>query len=441
MNATLPGILFATLAVFYSHHLSSLAATVITPAEVVRLTLAHSPALKEHDEEIHSADARLRQADAGLMPRLDAQAQASHYNQLENRPLAPTVNIPVFEDQYSAFIGITQPLYTGGRVTRQKEAARLDREGAFQTRQAGSANLTLLALSTYWNWSKITSQITAYQTALSRMEALVTDTRNLKQAGLATDSDLLSAEVLLEQARLQLDESHRLADISRIRLTQLTGQSFTTNEIPQAPSITGPASTPTLAAALGQALTNRPELASLQLNAQAALALAEASQADFRPQVALIARYEQGNPNNRDFPPDNEWKDDTVIAATVSWNLFDGGITRARVAEARSQAARRQLELQVRQEAILAEVQEALLNLSHAAATLQTSSRAEASAKRNLEVAADLWKNGAARHADVLDAQTRLTASTAQRIAAEADILINRIILSHAMGCSLTPSP
>ena len=439
MKSSIPQIFFAAFAIFCSNSLPANAATVITPTEVIQLTLAHSPALKARAEDILAADARQRQAEAGLMPQLDARAQANHFEGLENSPLAPGVGIPVFENQYSASIGITQPLYTGGRVTNQKRAAALNAEASHHARQASSADLTLTALITYWQWSKTVAQFSAFQSALNRMAALTTDIQNLKQAGLATDNDLLATEVLKDQARLQLEEAQRQADVGRVRLTQLTGRHFTIDDVPLEPSSSTPVAIPPLEDCLAQAVTNRKELASLRLNAQATSALVEASRADRRPQVALIARYEQGNPNNRDFPPDDQWRDDAVIGAAVSWNLFDGGLTRARIAEARSQATRKQLELQAQEEAVLAEVQEAHLNLRHAFSSLETTAHAESSAQRNLEVATDLWKNGAARHSDVLDAEAKLTATNAQRIAAEADIIITQTSLLHAMGVSLVP--
>jgi len=82
----------------------------------------------------------------------------------------------------------------------------------------------------------------------------------------------------------------------------------------------------------------------------------------------------------------------------------------------------------------VSETKAAFLSRDYSLARLKTSKHAEASATRNLQVATDLWKNGAARHADVLDAQAKLTGTTAQRIAAEADVLIAEATLKHTIG-------
>ncbi|MEI8139055.1 MAG: TolC family protein [bacterium] len=407
--------------------------SLLTPDAVVQLALAHSPALKGRNEDLHMASARRLQADAGLKPQLDARAQAQHFEGLENGTLGPGVTLPVMTDQYSASIGLTQPLYTGGRVTHQRRSTRLDEAAARQSLDAAAADIELQTLTAYWQWSKALAQIAAFQSSVTRTETQLTDIKNLKNAGMATDNDLLATEVLLDQIQLQLQAAQQQADLNRIQLTQLTGQEISLQQSPRKPDAPTVTPFPNLEEALVIALSNRPELASLRLSAQAKGALIGAARAEARPQLALIARYEQGNPNPRDFPPEDKWRDDAFIGAAVTWNLFDGGLIHARTAEAKARATRDEYQTQALGEAILAETKAAFLSRNYALAQLKTSRHAEASSTRNLQVATDQWKSGTSRHSDVLDAQTKLTLSTAQRISAEADFLIAEATLKHAI--------
>ena len=405
----------------------------LTPDAVVQMALAHNPALKGRTEDLNMATARRIQTEAGFKPHLDARAQAQHFEGLENGTLGPGLTLPVLDDQYSASIGITQPLYTGGRLTQQRRSAQYQEAAAQHSLAATASDIELQTLTAYWQWSKALAQITAFQSAVVRTETQLTDTRNMKNAGLATDNDLLANEVLLDQIQLQLQSAQQQAELSRIQLTQLTGQEFAPQQSPLQPEAPAIAPFSTLQDALAIALSNRPELASLRLNAQASTALIAVAQAEARPQLSLMARYEQGNPNQRDFPPDDKWRDDGYIGAAVTWNLFDGGLTRARTAEARAKASRDTYQLQALGEAIVAETQSAFLDRDFALSRLKTSKHAEASATRNLQVATDQWKSGTARHSDVLEAQTKLTLTTAQRIVAEADVLIAEATLKHVI--------
>lgn len=413
---------------------AQLEAATLSSDEAVRLAVAHSPSLKSHDQDIQAASARRLQAEAGLMPQLDTRIQANHYEGLENQALGP-VSIPVIDNQLSASIGITQPLYTGGRVTQQKLSTRLSEDAARHSLSASTADVTLQTLNAYWSWSKAVEQAEALQAAVVRMKALAADTRNFEKAGLATDNDRLAVEVSLDQTQLQLDDAVLKAGVSRVELARLTGRELDATVLPQKPVLPPDSlKAPALDDLLRLAFTNREDLVALRLSARAGTALVEAARAEARPQLALIARYEQGRPNQRDFPPDDQWRDDAVIGAAVTWNLFDGGLTRSRTSEAQARATREALLLQAAEESVASQVQVAGLILNHSRGQLQTAMHAEAGARRNLEVTTDLWKNGVARHSEVLEAQSKLTSTTAQRIAAEADIILARAALDHATG-------
>lgn len=414
-------------------------AAIVPPGDLVRSALAHSPLLKGQGEAVQSARARIEQADAGLLPQVDARAQAHHFDGLENQALGP-VTLPVIDNQFSASVGITQPLYTGGRASAQKAGARLGEAAARHAFAAAASDVALQTLATYWQWSKARAQSQALLDSVARMERLATDTRNMAQAGTATDNDRITVEVQLDQTRLQQSTAARNAESCRIELARLTGLLLRDDQEPL-PPVPGPAdlAPPTEADAGAKAASNREDLTAARLTAETATALIDAARAEQRPQVALVTRYEQGRPNPRDFPPDEHWRDDAFIGATASWTLSDGGLARGHLMEALARAAQADQQRLALAEAVTAQVRQALLAWRHALACRDTATHAEAGARRNLEVATVQWKQGTARHSDVLEAQSRLTLATAQRIAAEADILLARSTLDHATGTLVTP--
>ena len=406
---------------------------VVLPSEIVRRAIDHNPALKVRDEDTRAATARLRQAEAAGRFAADVRFQALHFEGLENETLGPGISLPVIEDQYAGSVGLTQPLYTGGRVAFQKRSARLSESAARLSQSAATADLILKALTAYWQWSKAVYQVESLESATTRVQAQTADTRHLHEAGMATDNDLLAAEVLLDQTRLQLDDCVRKTDVARIQLERLTGMPLPASGRPQPPACPL-APNLSLDAVQALALTNRTELAALSRQAAAAEASVRAVHADKSPQISLVARYEQGRPNMRDFPPDDKWADDTYVGAVASWNIFDGGMTRGRVAEAQARAVQARLQLQDAQEGIRAQAEEAFLSLRHAISRVQTAAHAESSASRNVQSATDLWKGGLARHSDVLDAQSRLTDAVYQRIGSEADAVVAEATLRYATG-------
>jgi outer membrane protein TolC len=408
-------------------------ASVIPPDPIVSQTLDHSYQLKVSDQEVIAFTAKRMRAKAQAMPTLDVKAQAARYQGLEDSSIGPELTIPAIENRFSASIGVTQPLFTGGRLYNQKSDALYRQSAAEQNLRATKSDLVFSARAAYWNWSKAYHAVQSIEAAVKRTEAHAVDMRNQHKAGMATDNELLATEVQLDQTRLFLEEAKNRVALTRARIELLTGNRLGENEVPEkavAPPDWSASTTNTEA----DAIANRPEKAARTLDVKASEARVRSSKSDFYPQISLAARYEQANPNMLDFPPADEWKYDAFAGVTLSWNLLDWGLTRARVAEASARAEQARLRLSQVEEQMIFEVQEARINLQDAVSSVAVAERAEKSAQRNVEAATDLWRNGLARHSDVLDALARLTDAQYQLNAAQADVLLARAALDHATG-------
>jgi outer membrane protein TolC len=405
----------------------------MTPDEIVRATLAHSPCMKAYNSDIRAAEARQTQARAQALPALDTKMQYAHYEGLEDATLGASVTIPAIQDRYSASIGITQPVYTGGRISRQQESTAFQKKSTEYAYRAAQADLILQALTAYWTWSKAYYSADAFRAAVARMEAHALDTRNLKNAGLATDSDALAAAVLLDQTRLQLEDAQRDIELAQARLTSLTGNQLPTEASPLKAPLSA-TNAPGNAEPAAMSFTNRPDWMGRKMEAKSLETLVGAYQADSRPQVYVTARYEQARPNSLDFPPEDRWQDDAFVGAVISWNIWDWGLAKAKAAETAARAARARYQLAETEERISLEVREAQIAVAHAYDRAAVAERLVGSAQRNVAVADDLWRHGLSRQAEVLEAHAQLTAAQTQLIAAGADILIAQAARHHALG-------
>lgn len=400
----------------------------------MRAALAHSPALQSAASEERAAAARMDQARAAGRFSISADARAAHYWGLSDQQLGPQITIPGIPSRYGAGLQATQPLFTGGRITHERAAASAVHDAAGHAQRGAEADVTLAALSAYWGWSKAVSAVASFHAAVKRVERHNTDMQNNQKAGLVTESDALATTVQLENTRLQLTEAERRVETARAQLAYLTGRTLPVTAQPLAAAATNTAAPPVETALLELARTNRAEVAAHRQEVRAAEEKIEAARADRRPQVALAARYEQVRPNMLIIPPADEWNDDGFVGVTASWNLFDSGLTRAKVAEAtarRDQARQRQ---QLTADRIALEVRAARVDQANASERLAVALRAAESARRSLKVADDLWKNGLTRHVELLDAHAQLTAAEFQVIAARADVELTRAALDHATG-------
>jgi outer membrane protein TolC len=404
-------------------------AATVAPEELVRQAQEHSRKLRALDLDAEAAGARVDQARAAGLPSLDAAGQAGRYEGLRDMALGPGAEIPAIESRYGASVTLTQPLYTGGRITAQKEGARLGLQAVRELRRASEADVRFQALTAYWNWSKAFHAMRVHEAAVRRLDVHLADMRNRFKAGTATANELLSAEVQLNRAQLRRQEAGSRIAVARARIEFLTGREPAPEDVPEAAG-------GIVAGAAGGEGPERGEVAALRLEAAAAGERVKALRAEQRPQVSLLARYEHASPNSFNFPPSDRWRGDGYIGIGITWNLWDWGGRKAREREATAAEARARLEIVQVEEGVRLEKREAEIGLCDAAERIRVAVRNEASARRNLQAAVELWKNGMSRHAELLDAHAQLTDAEYEVVSARTDLLLARAALDHAAGRS-----
>src|SRR5262249_11478392 len=107
----------------------------LTLAEAVEQARRNSPRLEELRALHTAADEELRGAKAGRLPTVDLQASYYRYSRVPELVLTLPGNrlqtvFPNLQNRYSTSAALSLPLYTGGRVSGQVEAAR---QGALAT--------------------------------------------------------------------------------------------------------------------------------------------------------------------------------------------------------------------------------------------------------------------------------------------------------------------
>ena len=405
-----------------------------SPREFVLRALAHSPSLRAAERQTDAARQQHAQAMAAGRPSVEAEANAGHFEGLQDAVIGPGVVIPSVADRYGARLGIVQRLYTGGEVTAQRRAARRLTESAEAERESVRGRVAMDTLAAYWSWSQADSLVEALRATVAWMEAHRLDVRSLREAGLANETDLLAAEAQLERERLRLSEARRQADLARAALSRLAGTKIAAEQKPRpAPAEFAKEEIPSLDATLLRS-TNRAELAHLECAVRALDENVRATRADGRPQVSAAAWYEEGRPNLYNFPLEEKWQDTAFVGLTASWKIFDSGLVRARVKEKMAQRDAALGTLDDVREQLRLEAQRAHIELGNALDRARTAASTEAAAGRSLRQTLDYWKNGLARHSEVLDAEARHSEARCARLGACGDVMLAKAGLAYATG-------
>ncbi|MEI8316074.1 MAG: TolC family protein, partial [Verrucomicrobiota bacterium] len=172
----------------------------------------------------------------------------------------------------------------------------------------------------------------------------------------------------------------------------------------------------------------RPELAAAHQTSAAADRQVRAAQAGFIPRLNAFASYDLDSGNG------THYADSWLAGVSVDLNIFDGFLTRGKVAEARANlASAREQERKVAL-AVALETRQAQLNLEETQARLATTGKSVEQAAESVQITKDRYANGLALLTQLLDAENALTAARQRRAAVGTDLLIARAALDHALG-------
>jgi outer membrane protein len=246
-----------------------------------------------------------------------------------------------------------------------------------------------------------------------------------------TQTDLLRTEAELSSARaeqVRLENERKVARASLARLVDLQASA----EI-VVPEIDGDTSAVREVLDVNelrrQALIQRAELAAAEATLEITDKQIQLAKSEYWPKVALEAAaigFQQS--------PDPILDDTAWVGASLNWIIYDGGLRKAQIAEAR--AVDRQAELTYRDlvKSISLEVEEAYRLFSTQQNTLSALQDQLKFAKENYSAVTKQFENGLANSVDVVDANTLLVTAQQQLVDAVLGLQWTRLGIDRARG-------
>jgi outer membrane protein TolC len=187
-----------------------------------------------------------------------------------------------------------------------------------------------------------------------------------------------------------------------------------------------------------RALASRLELRALDSAQRSLRHAASASRAGAYPRLDGIAEATYANPNQRNFPPAEEWNPSWAVGARLTFALSEalGASASGREldASARSlEAQRRSLVDGIRQEVMMY-----TLARERARGALEAARRGLVASEEAYRVATDLYQLGRTTTSDVIDAEADLLGARLSELNARIEIHIIETRLRHAAGLDVT---
>ena len=190
-----------------------------------------------------------------------------------------------------------------------------------------------------------------------------------------------------------------------------------------------PEFTITMDEALAMADAYRWEIAKAQYSVKAAQGELRTAKSGYLPTLAVGGSYGW---KDTEFPgfKNRTWG----VPATLSWSLFDGGTTDAKILSANNAIKAAEETLAKTRETIALEVRQDYFNVVAAKEKIRATEAAVEQAEEAFKIASIRYKSGVGINLDVLDAQLNLNNAKTNHISALYDYNVGLATLEKALG-------
>ena len=418
----------------------------LTADESVRLGLAHNARRRAASADADAAAAVARQARAGRLPTVRGQAG---YTRLSGNIPDVTFALPGSDpvtlqtvplDQFRVEISAEQTLFSGSRVRNEIRAAEHGATAAERRTRQDDAELALDIRRAYWELHRATAAREALFGALERVDAHLGDVRSRVREGAALHRDLLSAQTRRSEVQLERLEADNAVRVAQLELDRLLGLPLDVMvrpvpDVATEPTVSsGDASSAPLEDLTAAALAGRPELAALGEEASALGALLRAARGERWPQVDLVGRYVQAQPNPYFFVEQDRFHWNWELGLSARWNLWDGGRRRAREAELAARLEAAEARLAEARAQVAVDVARKQLEVFRSREAVAVAAQNVTEAEESFRVVRRQFQEGTALSADVLAAEEAWRRAEARRTQARADHATAKAAVLAALG-------
>jgi NodT family efflux transporter outer membrane factor (OMF) lipoprotein len=391
--------------------------------------IAGNPTLAAAFANYAQARALADQARAGLFPTLGLNAGVGRSRESVNAPLRG-LTTPTYYDTNTLGGSVSYELDLWGQI--RNEVAAGEANAAASAADLENARLSLIAQlvddyiqlrSLDRNYAILDDTVKAYARALS-----LTEQRH--NAGIAAGLDVSQAQTQLDATRSQAAQTLAQRALMEHAIAALLGVSASTFSIePEIVDIKLPHIPSGIPATL---LQRRPDIAGAQRRMIAANANIGVARAAYFPTLTLGAQggFQSTSFSNWLSAPSSFW----AIGPNALLTVFDGGLRRAQVAQARAEFDASAANYRGIVVSAFQQVEDSLASLNHYYDADVEEKAAVEAAQRTLNLSMALYRQGATDYLTVITSQTALLQAQLQALTLDTLQLHASVDLIRALG-------
>lgn len=408
----------------------------LTIRDAVELAMKKSPIVESSQADADAQKAKVAEAASGMLPKVNYSESWTRSNNpvfvfsslLTQRQFAASnfaidaLNRPGFLNNFQSRVVVDQAVYDAGQTRRATAMAKKGVAISEEALRARRMQVTALVARTYYDALLAAEQTQVAAAAMRSAQSDLDRATARREAGFATDADVLSIRVHLAKTREENILRKADLEVANAALNQAIGlplgiQHVLASNLGERPTV-----------AL-QSSEDRPELRQARMAIDLAKIQHQNARAAFLPQVFLQGAFESDRQRFYNRAGQN-W----LVAAGVRWNLFNGFADRARVqssiaAERKASADAAQAESQIQ-----LEVRQATAAHNASLERIATARAAVDEAKESLRIMQDRYAAGLITVSDLLRTETARSEAQSRHAAALHAERVTALALAFAKG-------
>jgi outer membrane protein len=425
---------------------TSPAATQLSLPQAEQTALRNQPTVLQAHGLYEAAEGRVEEARAGYLPQVTL--GASYERTTGNTVIRPggfggapgsagvggmrgslpgTWN-PAF-NLYQLNAGASQLIYDFGQTSNKIESAGASRDAASANTRTATLQTLLNVRRAYFTARANRDLVAVAEETVRNQDKHVEQTQAFVRTGIQPDINLATVQTALANAKVQLVTARNNYAVAEAQLSQAMGVSVSEHyalsdqEVPPIPGEDGDP-----AALVATAEKNRPEVANLGHQRLAQQATVRSLRGAYGPSLSAI-----GNISDIGIAIDSltpNW----YVGLGLTWNIFQGGLTRGQVREANGTLENIVGQEQAMHLQVQVDVEQARLGVQAAKATIGAADEALVNARSQLTLAEKRYEHGLGSAVELGDAQVAYTGAEAQVVQAKFNLAAARAQLLAALG-------
>ena len=440
------GVIIFSAALMMSSSVLAADGMTMTLDKAIGLALENNRSITQYSEDRESARWNLSAIRRQHGPQLSWYSSFNYIGGKNNRsyqnyyasyhfyyddPLFNGDETPPYHSEATNTLNLTFPLYTGGRLENQIEGAEYALNAADVNLEYARQNVKYRATEAYFRVLQYNDAIKVQQEAVNVLQSHLENVRTQYEVGTVAKADVLATEVQLADYKRQLNSAWGDYESAVATLNNIIGLPVDTALVTDEDLNTDTYQL-NEDECIAYALEHRPDAISAAYAVKQAQANVNATKAGYRPSVSarMVGNINGEKPFESNHNNPEYWQ----IGLEMQWNVFDNGITKAQVNQAKASERRAESQFLQQLDQVKLDVHNAYIALLTAEKNVDVAARAVSEAEASYAIAQVRYVEGVDTNLNVMDAQTKLAQAKNNYFNALYSYNVSRAKLEQVMG-------